>query len=504
VPACYHPGPEAKWPTAGEAGTIVQLFEWSWIDVANECENELAAAGFEAVQVSPAVEHIRGDQWWTRYQPVSFILESRSGSRLEFIDMIRRCNNVGVAVVVDTLTNHMAVGSGVGIANSIFGVRDFPAAGFNPESFHHLPGEPLSNCGVDDMLSEYNVQRCDLVGLPDLCTDCGFTQNIIAKHIAEVLSFGPQVSLRLDAAKHQNPEDLRLILDRVGKPWVVQEVYTSSPDERVQPSMYVDLGHVTEFWFARKVGLLFVEPEQLCGVHTFGESWGMMDGHKAVTFIDNHDTQRGEALLTNRNGAAYYLAVVFMLATPYGYPTVMSSFSFSNKDDGPPPYPVQCGEGWVCEHRRAWIRNMVGWRREAGKNEATNFTYGDCSQVAFSRSTAFIAINRAPGEQWSVQAFTGLPAGLYCDISVSDNTTVCPTVLVNEDGFASILVPEMSFVAIHQGCMAENSSESPEIVDWMTPVLAVTAVFAAAFAYVELSSHRHCQESSLSERLLRV
>mmetsp|Transcript_94853 Transcript_94853/g.217153 ORF Transcript_94853/g.217153 Transcript_94853/m.217153 type:complete len:230 (-) Transcript_94853:231-920(-) len=229
-----------------------------------------------------------------------------------------------------------------------------------------------------------------------------------------------------------------------------------------------------------------------------------MEGGKAVTFIDNHDTQRGEALLTNRNGVVYYLAVVFMLATPYGYPTVMSSFSFSNKDDGPPPYPVQCGEGWVCEHRHTWVRNMVRWRRQAADHPARNFTYGDCSQVAFSRKTAFIAINRADGEQWSAQVFTGLPAGLYCDVSVSDNTTICPTVLVNEDGFASILVPEMAFVAIHQGCKAENASERPDIVDWTTPVVAVVAVFAAAFIYVELSSHRRSQESSLSERLLGV
>ena len=34
--------------------------------------------------------------WWIRYQPVSYILESRSGTEAEFIDMVQRCNKVGV------------------------------------------------------------------------------------------------------------------------------------------------------------------------------------------------------------------------------------------------------------------------------------------------------------------------------------------------------------------------------------------------------------------------
>eukprot|EP00971_Amphidinium_carterae_P193182 3833883-Amphidinium_carterae.1 len=28
---------------------------------------------------------------------------------------------------------------------------------------------------------------------------------------------------------------------------------------------------------------------------TFGESWGLVQSNRAVTFMDNHDTQRGEA-----------------------------------------------------------------------------------------------------------------------------------------------------------------------------------------------------------------
>eukprot|EP00445_Apocalathium_hangoei_P019652 CAMPEP_0203904850 /NCGR_PEP_ID=MMETSP0359-20131031/46621_1 /ASSEMBLY_ACC=CAM_ASM_000338 /TAXON_ID=268821 /ORGANISM="Scrippsiella Hangoei, Strain SHTV-5" /LENGTH=102 /DNA_ID=CAMNT_0050829175 /DNA_START=41 /DNA_END=346 /DNA_ORIENTATION=+ len=39
---------------------FVQLFEWSWPDVAAECESWLGPKGFAAVQVSPPTEHIQG------------------------------------------------------------------------------------------------------------------------------------------------------------------------------------------------------------------------------------------------------------------------------------------------------------------------------------------------------------------------------------------------------------------------------------------------------------
>ena len=38
--------------------------------------------------------------WWQRYQPVSYKLYSRSGSEAEFIDMVHRCNSVGVRLVL--------------------------------------------------------------------------------------------------------------------------------------------------------------------------------------------------------------------------------------------------------------------------------------------------------------------------------------------------------------------------------------------------------------------
>ena len=92
----------------GDRRVIVHLFEWPWTDIAAECETFLGPKGYCGVQVSPPMEHIQGGQWWTRYQPISYKLESRSGSRQQFVDMVARCKAVGVNIFVDAVINHMS------------------------------------------------------------------------------------------------------------------------------------------------------------------------------------------------------------------------------------------------------------------------------------------------------------------------------------------------------------------------------------------------------------
>ena len=126
---------------ANQTRTVfVHLFEWKWSDIAQECENFLGPKGFSAVQVSPPNEHrlIAGYPWYQRYQPVSYQIESRSGSRAEFADMVSRCNAAGVDIYVDAVINHMSGvdPSGVGINGSTFSYYDYPGTYANWD-FHH-------------------------------------------------------------------------------------------------------------------------------------------------------------------------------------------------------------------------------------------------------------------------------------------------------------------------------------------------------------------------------
>ena len=65
---------------AAAGDVFVHLFEWTWPDIARECEQVLGPRGYKGVQISPPSEHaiIRSAQdffpWWQRYQTVSYKL----------------------------------------------------------------------------------------------------------------------------------------------------------------------------------------------------------------------------------------------------------------------------------------------------------------------------------------------------------------------------------------------------------------------------------------------
>ena len=71
------------------------------------------------------------------------------------------------------------------------------------------------------------------------------------------------------------------------------------------------------------------------------------------------------------DGFQYDLANVLMLAFPYGYPKVMSSYKYAGHDQGPPGNPVHTsgnvncfGSDWECEHRFRPIADMVAFRKQ--------------------------------------------------------------------------------------------------------------------------------------------
>ncbi|OLP82331.1 Alpha-amylase [Symbiodinium microadriaticum] len=459
----------ANWPPVAPKNAFVHLFEWSWQDVARECEEWLGPKGFSAVQVSPPMEHIQGQQWWTRYQPVTYNLTSRSGNEKDFRDMVSRCSKVGVSVIADAVINHAAAGNGVGTAGSSYGGRS--TAIYSQEDFHHNPDDTSRNCGVSNYNDKFNVQYCDLVGLPDLCTGCSQVQQVVAQYLSNLLQIGV-AGFRIDAAKHMDAGELKKMLEQTkgGVPWVFQEVIEGG-NEAVTPQMYTDMGKVTEFGYSRQLAPNFINEGKMKYLDTFGEKWGFMSSDSAAVFLDNHDTQRGEASLTYKSGSLYTLANIFMLAHPYGYPKVMSSYYFDDHDQGPPGQPVHgdsglaCGDGqpWVCEHRRPEIANMVAWRQSAGTEGLKAFLASDDgNSIVFCRGTAAcVALNRG-SSSWKLTAKLTLPPGKYRDVVRASDISTCPIVEVRSDGSADLEVPSMSAVALHIG--ATEGSHNPFII----------------------------------------
>mmetsp|Transcript_89517 Transcript_89517/g.286943 ORF Transcript_89517/g.286943 Transcript_89517/m.286943 type:complete len:515 (-) Transcript_89517:56-1600(-) len=445
----------------GPSSAFVHLFEWSWSDIAQECEQWLGPKGFTAVQISPPNDHIQGSQWWTRYQPVTYTLVSRSGDEAAFRDMAQRCNNVGVGIYADAVFNHIAAGGGTSIAGNSYGNRATPI--YSAEDMHHNGGDDSHNCGVGNYSDKHNVQFCDLVGLPDLCTSCQKVQDTVVGYISNMKDIGI-AGIRIDAAKHQDAGELNGIVSRVKDNLFVFQEVISGGSEAVTTSMYTSIGDVTEFNYPRQLAPNFLLDGKLQYFGNFGEAWGFMKSGDAVVFLDNQDTQRGEATLTYKNGKLYELANVFMLAHPYGYPKVMSSYDFNDHDQGPPSTPVHSGGnvncngqpsssigGWVCEHRWTAVANMVAWRRSAGSAGVAHFQAPGGDTIAFCRgSAACVALNRM-SNTWNARVTFGVPPGKYCDVIRSDDPASCPTIEVGADGSAAVQVPPLGAVAVHIG-----------------------------------------------------
>ena len=74
----------------------------------------------------------------------------------------------------------------------------------------------------------------------------------------------------------------------------------------------------------------------------FGTGWGFIPGDDSLAFLDNHDNQRGHggagAILNFQESRLYKMANAFMMAWPYAFVQIMSSYAFNKNQDwtGPP------------------------------------------------------------------------------------------------------------------------------------------------------------------------
>jgi len=162
-------------------------------------------------------------------------------------------------------------------------------------------------------------------------------------------------------------------------------------------------------------------------IESFKAQIGWVPGNQANVFVTNHDTERvrcfgsmtwrmfkrrrnqsGASLNINSPSNTYILATIFSLAHPYGTPTVLSSYSYSNADDGAPNgglvllviyvmrikhlnlgYGTCSGTGgsggWLCQHRYVAISGMVGFRNNVTSAGMSNWVSPQSDRIAFGR-----------------------------------------------------------------------------------------------------------------------
>jgi len=235
----------------GQKGAIVEMFGWPHADVEQECKS-LAAMGYLGVKVFPVHEQVMSTEpfqnfmnpWYFMYQPVSYRLQGRMGTRDDLRKMITSCRSVGVRVYADAVINHMSGGgndanpyhrnpdancakwgnksSSLPGGHSPFytqtftytkgkhtgkaPMQEFPAVPYGPMDFHCE--RPL-NSWTDPL----DLNAGWLTGLTDLNTERENVQERIAAYMTDMIGIGFS-GFRMDAAKHVKPDDLVAIFSK--------------------------------------------------------------------------------------------------------------------------------------------------------------------------------------------------------------------------------------------------------------------------------------------------
>ncbi|KAJ3324206.1 hypothetical protein HDV06_000245 [Boothiomyces sp. JEL0866] len=457
----------------------VQLFQYPFDDIKNECANFLGPNGYGWVQTSPVAAHASSSfdgqtyPWYLAYQPVSYQVGNRLGTIDQFANMTKVCRDHGVDVVVDVVLNHFSYvghsGSTIGIQqswSSMANQESFSNSSFTAVSFHDgVCNGPVSYSPtfVPGKSKTWNQWNCRPAGedpnvqLIDVATDNANVQSTIASYLNLLLANGV-AGFRTDLATFIDPVDwaaiqAKLNLNYKGNvPYFVQEAY-SLPDTGDLTTDtgkdYRSLGRVYNVeGYVQNVGKAFRNYQGMTAdlaYSSVASAAAFADSLHSGTFIENHDQERnqdGQSFLplSRLSGSNYNQAIAFNILYPFGLPTVHSGYKFTwnGGDDFHRETPVSapsyddgmlkpvgisngiCPDAWLCQHRWSSVYPLIKVRNFIGSTPATPIKdngFGSNQIYWTNPGKAFVAINNAASTTMTNTVFTGLAPGVYCNIA---------------------------------------------------------------------------------------
>lgn len=195
-------------------GAILHCWSWSF-DTIRENLDDIAAAGFSAIQTSPVSQCKAGDSnkrtspgtigygndgngtdaWYYHYQPTDFVIGNyQLGTEDEFKEMCKAAHEKGIKVIVDAVLNHCSSDWNA-ISDNV------KALGSQQEIFH------TASKSADVATERYEITQYKLAGLWDLNTGNTTVQNYILSFLKQCVTDGAD-GFRYDAAKHiELPDD---------------------------------------------------------------------------------------------------------------------------------------------------------------------------------------------------------------------------------------------------------------------------------------------------------
>lgn len=383
--------------------TLVELWEWRFDEVAEECESFLGPNGYGGVLVSPVWEQelISDPVVNNRYSLISYKILTRYGNEAQLADMIERCNSVGVRVYVDC--NIGVTGfpyKGVGFGGTPFDGKNksYPGLPYTMKNFNDGSSCLTVSGEIEDPEDRFQLRNCMITGLNRLDNGQKYVQDKIVEAINKLIKFGI-AGIRIDASYLNWPKNLEKIFDRLNKlntrffdadstifvfhsiNWENGLKLGPGPD----PNQYLNIGSIVATNARRKIVSSFrkIYYDSLVDLASpDNDAWEIVPSSSAVILIDSYPYQNENLPSDGINFRVPNIlvrATAFMLAWPYGSPLVMSSFNYTV---GPAPtfwklnpqarkWPVtkapigrdgfsadvirnhdlSCGYPWICEHR---------------------------------------------------------------------------------------------------------------------------------------------------------
>ena len=266
--------------TAVAGGVIANLFEWNWPRSPASARDFLGPRGYGYVQVSPPQEHVRGQQWWVAYQPVSYRIESRKGTRVAVPGHgqhlpRRRCQG-------DRRRGRQPHGrrrqAGPGL-----GRVDVPATTTIRASTRRRTSTTVAVTATTTSATTATGTRCRTANWSTWPTStparstCGIGS---PAYLNDLLSLGVD-GFRLDASKHMPAADIAAIKAKLSRPaYIVQEVIFGA-GEPITPAEYIGNGDVHEFRYGKDLARVF-RHERLAYLRNFGTPWGYLPCDRAA------------------------------------------------------------------------------------------------------------------------------------------------------------------------------------------------------------------------------
>jgi len=441
----------------------VQLFMWNWKSVGKECTSHLGPAGYDWVLVMPPQEHIRGTQWWVHYQPTSYKIESRLGTRAEFSEMVKACKDAGVKVIADAVINHM-MGSSRATSWTGTDYTKYSHPGlYEPSDFHP------NKTGISDWANLDQVQNNELLGLSDLATEKSNVRQAIAAYLNDLISLGVY-GFRIDAARHIPESDLAAVKQLLpSNTYFLQEV-AAKYNPKIED--YFATGDVWEFDWVNLMKSAFGDSSEAGILPALLSSMDLLPSKNVVTMVSNHDTERNGSAVTSDYAFRQQLAFIYTLASTYGKPMLYSGYSFLDSDSSPKLLKsgavadVVCPTGaaspktsyknlqFTCQHRWKAVEGMIAWRDTVGASPETA-TKGSKGVLSFGRGGLGHLIMNSNTKTSKVKVKTSMAAGKYCDlVSGGRNANILPrkclgaTVSVDSSGYITTAISKQSAIAI--------------------------------------------------------